>query len=173
MRRLLTVAALLLALGGCGGGDGDGDSGGNPAGPGAGGAGTNTNGTMTARIDGAAWTANAVVGGAYTGGVLTVSGVDSANRTIGFAVVTNGPGTSSTSGAGGLNFVYTTPTAGQSVAPTWTALITQAGSSGTLTIASLSATTASGTFSFLATAVSGTPATGSRNVTEGAFTVRF
>jgi hypothetical protein len=173
MRRLLMIAALLLALGGCDGGD-DGNSGGNPAGPSpGGGTGSPTNGTMTARIDGGAWTATAVVGGGYSGGLLTVVGGDTASQTIGFALLASGPGTYSTTQPNGLNFSLTIPSAGQSVAPLWVSLITQAGSSGTVTITSLSATGASGTFSFVATAVPGTPATGSKNVTEGAFNVRF
>jgi hypothetical protein len=128
---------------------------------------------MTARIDGGAWTATAVVGGTYTGGILSIAGGDSASQTIGFALSVSGPGTYSITNLNGLNFVLTIPTAGQSVAPVWLSVITQAGSSGTLTINSLSTTGASGTFAFVGTAVSGTPATGSRNVTEGTFNVRF
>jgi hypothetical protein len=165
---------LLFAFAGCGGGDdGDGNSGGNPAGPSGGGSGGPTNGTLTARIDGVTWTATAVVGGTYTGGVLSVAGSDPASQAIGFALSVSGPGTYSITNLNGLNFVLTIPTAGQSIAPVWLSLITQAGSSGTLTINSLSATGASGTFSFVATAAPGTPATGSKNVTEGVFTVRF
>jgi hypothetical protein len=45
--------------------------------------------------------------------------------------------------------------------------------SGSVTIASITATTAKGTFSFTAPAVDGTGATGTKVVTEGTFDLKF
>jgi hypothetical protein len=56
----------------------------------------------------------------------------------------------------------------------WTAgAATSAGSSGTLTLSTLTATGASGTFSFTAVALSPTGASGTRVVTNGKFNVKF
>jgi len=50
---------------------------------------------------------------------------------------------------------------------------TVAGGSGTLVITTFSATSASGTFSFVAPAIASTGATASKTVTNGTFNVTF
>jgi hypothetical protein len=171
MRRLIAIAMVLLALNACGDSDnpaapsgGGGDTGGGPVGL--------ANGSMSARIDGAAWNANFSIVGGYSQGILAIAGGDSAQQTIAFGVAANGPGTFSTAALSNVNFTLATVAPGGTVAATWTAVTGLPGTSGTVTITSLSSTTAVGTFSFSATPTSG-PATGTKTITDGTFNVRF
>ena len=156
MRYLLQVLlAVLLGTAACGGG------GGGPVSP---------NGSMSAKIDGASWNAIAVQAVYGSNHILSFAGSDVANpsRAIGGATLANGPGTYPITS---LN--PTGANASLTIGPAvWMA--TGAGSgTGTITINTLTATTASGTFSFHGVAAQGTSATGTKEITEGAFNVKF
>src|SRR6266566_1901044 len=76
-------------------------------------------GTMTASIDGSAWTAIAITTATYTNGLLSIGGADGSNpiRSIGLGLVTAGPGTFA---------IGTLPSAANAlvsigIGPTWTA----------------------------------------------------
>jgi len=126
------------------------------------------NGTMTARIDGSAWRASITIVATYQGGILAVAGgdpVSGGTRTIGFAAVVAAPGTFPIGGTGPANGLVTIGSS------TWQAA---AGTgSGSITVTAISATGARGTFQFNALPVAGTPATGTRAITEGSFDVTF
>ena len=131
------------------------------------------NGSMSAKINGSNWTANAAIAATFSQGLLSIAGTDTENRTIGFGTIVNAaPTTQSIPTAIGLNFILTIATNAQQV-QAFQAVLTLPGSSGTLTVNTLSATGASGTFSFVSVAVPGTAATGTRNVTDGTFNVTF
>jgi hypothetical protein len=87
-----------------------------------------------------------------------------------FAIGVSGPGTYSTGRPESMAGVFTTAHLG--VVSIWSAGTHQS-DSGTLTINTLTATGASGTFSFVAVADLTTAATGTKTVTNGAFNVRF
>lgn len=129
---------------------------------------TPLHGTMTASIDGSAWTAVAITTATYTNNLLSIGGADSSNpiRSIGLALSVTAPGTFTIgtlpSAANGLLSI--------GVGPTWTANVL--GGSGTITVTSLSSTAASGAFSFTAIAAAG-GATGTHTVASGAFNITF
>ena len=127
-----------------------------------------TNGTMTARIDGSSWRATVAIAATYQNGILAVAGgdpVSGGTPTVGFAALATAPGTFTIGGTGPANGLVTVGSS------TWQAA---AGTgSGSITITAISATGARGTFQFTALPVAGTPASGTRTVTEGVFDVTF
>lgn len=123
-------------------------------------------GSMSARIDGTAWSATAAMAVSYTGGILAFAGSDASSITVGVGLIPDGTGTytigpSQTTNA---NLSMGTPAS-------WGA--TGFMGSGSVTLASISENRATGTFLFTAEPVPGTGATGSRVVTEGKFDVNF
>lgn len=122
---------------------------------------------MTFRVDGTAHTASSITAG-MANGILSIAGTDSSKiTTLSFAITPTAAGTG-TYTLGPLNAANASIIVGNPAAG-W-----QAGvgiGSGTVTITSLTASNAVGTFSFTLTAVPGTGATGTKNVTEGVFNV--
>lgn len=169
MLRARGVLAALLALTvGCGGGNPA-----QPSGGGGGGGSTPNFGTLTAVIDGVAYT-GIINSARITNGTLGIaSNSADLTRAISFAGKEAAVGTTTVSAATALSMNVITTT-GTTVTGSWAAA-GQFGS-GTLTISSLSATGASGTFNFSAPPApggSGAGATGTKVVTNGAFTARF
>jgi hypothetical protein len=151
--RIPLVAVLLLVLAGCGK-DRD------PTGPNQpGGA---VNGTMTATIDGTPWSATIITPG-ITGGISAIGGSDG-TRTMAFAWVEGGTGTYQVGSSVGFNANLTI------AGGTWVANAT--GGTGTLVVTSRTANRIVGTFNFTMNASAG-GATGTRNVTQGAFNITF
>jgi hypothetical protein len=150
-RTWLLTAAVVLAAIGCG------DS--NPVGPGTSG------NTMTANVDGQAWSAvPAIIQVVRNQGIIAIGGASTQAIGIGIAFPDQGPGT------------YTIgPTAVTNAnvvdgSDTWIAGSTNG--SGSIVVTTLTSTNVAGTFSFTAAATGGaTPAT--RQVTSGAFDVEF
>ncbi|MGQ0640596.1 MAG: DUF6252 family protein [Gemmatimonadaceae bacterium] len=152
MRRLLcyTLIAALGATAACSGGSG-------PAGPQPGAAGP---GTMTAQVNGSAWTASALKRAFFTSGLLTIQGSDG-SRIITIVVRTSTTGSFSLDVGNGLghNAIYTVVPASN-----WgTAL----GGSGTITISAINASNVSGTFMF--TGISNISGTAPAQITNGQF----
>ena len=160
------AVGLLLALTiACGGG--------NPASPSSGGGSGSPNfGTLTAVIDGVAYT-GVINSASSTNDTLRIASNSSdLTRSITFAGRPAAVGTTTVAmGALAMNVITTT---GTTVIGSWAAA--GASGSGTLTVASLTSSGASGTFSFSAPpapAGSGGAATGTKVVTNGSFTARF
>ena len=154
-KRLVSVAALAVAAA-CGG-DSSKATGPNNTGTG--------NRTMSARIDGAAWTATNV---AATGanGTLIVSGVRGTDAAVTItASLVQGTGTQS---MGRSSIVLGTVTIGSTQ---WAAGNLQGTGSVTLTL--VTATRAVGTFTFTAPAVTASTSPATKTVTQGAFDVTF
>ncbi len=147
--RWVGPAAVALALSGCGAA---------PTAP------QLANGSITAQIDGGSFTATSIAA-TYTSGIMGLAGTDAQGRTIGIGGQIPGPGTYTVGVTSPANFSVTIGGAG------WQAAITLG--SGSLTVTSISATGAKGTFQFTAGSVPGTTATGTRVVTAGAFDVKF
>ena len=157
--QLLSIAFLASAVG-CGGSDSNGVTNPNPQ---------QSAGTMSARIDGAAWTASVVTVAVNTNGLI-ISGASTsstgvavgASRLLGTGTQTFGTGTN-------FNALATMTTGTQS----WSATgIQGSNSSGSVTLTTLTATRAVGTFTFTAAALAG-GATGTKVVTSGVFDVTF
>jgi hypothetical protein len=157
--QLLSIASLVSAIG-CGGSDSKGVTNPNPQ---------QTAGTMSARIDGVTWTAVAVTVAVNANGII-ISGASSngigmavgASRLLGTATQTFGAG-------GNFSALATMTTGTQS----WSATGVQGtNSSGSVTLTTLTATRAVGTFTFNAAALAG-GATGTKVVTSGVFDVTF
>jgi len=154
MNRLLTTLVLLLTIAACGGSD-------SPTGPGGGGP---HNGSFTATIDGTNWAATAITPAlTQVPGGFSAIGAGSPTFTVAFAWPEQGTGTYTIGQAIGMNANLSM---GGSM---WTT--TPSGGGGTLTITTRTATQVSGTFSFTMVGVTGT--TGTRAVTNGAFTITF
>src|SRR5438874_6378895 len=145
--RFATVALLLFACA-CGGGGSStspSNSSGNP----------NSKGSMSAVIDGKAWTATQGVSLAtYSGGVFAVGGSDP-NYILSFAVTANGSGTFLIPGADRAtgqpaqqagNNALLIPVVNGVAQPGWAADFTKG--SGAIVLTSISATGATGSFSF-------------------------
>jgi hypothetical protein len=175
--RACALVAVLLAAG-CGGGNspsapsGSSGSGSGSSGGGGTGSGSNPspNGTISATIDGAAWSASAGVSAQLTNNILSIAGGD--NRTT-FAVsvtINRGLGTYSTGVIDPQNVVVSTLTVSGSPAG-WTSGPTSG--RGSITITSFTSTTAAGTFTLTLDPTPGTGATGTKTVTGGAFNVTF
>lgn len=123
-----------------------------------------TNGSITAQIDGGGFTATTVAA-TYFNGIMGLAGTDSQGRTIGIGGQVLGPGTFTVGVTSPANFSVTIGSA------SWQAAITLG--SGTLTVTSISAAGAKGTFQFTAAPLPNTTATGNKVVTTGAFDVKF
>lgn len=153
MKRLAFLALVLatVTVTSCG------DDGGNPP-VGA--------GTMSASIDGTAFTGSLSVTAVRTTNTITISAVGSSTRQISLNLL----GVTSTGavavGAGSQNFAqYSQGT------QTWVSSLV--GGTGTVTLTTLSATHATGTFSFTGIASTATGASGNKSVTNGTFDVNF
>ncbi len=123
-----------------------------------------TNGSITAQIDGGSFSATTVAA-TYTNGIMGLGGTDSQGRGIGIGGQVPGPGTYTVGVTGTANFSVTIGSA------VWQAAITLG--SGTLTVTSISAAGAKGTFQFTAGPVPNSTATGNKVVTAGTFDVKF
>jgi hypothetical protein len=121
-------------------------------------------GTLTATIDGVAFSGSTV--GAFVQGGFVVTGDNANTGVVLSAFAPGGPGTFSFGSAGTL--------AGAEVIVGNAEWATVPGStSGTLVLSTLTSTGASGTFSFTALPVPGTGATGTKTVANGTFNVTF
>ncbi|MBL0939602.1 MAG: hypothetical protein IBJ03_11945 [Gemmatimonadaceae bacterium] len=151
MKRLALVALVLVMA--CGS---DKDS---PTGP-------NGSGSVTAMIDGAAFSADLAVQATRSGNLLSFGAVTSTSRQINFALPNvTGTGTVQLGGGAPATVTYTEGTRG------WvTSLV---GGSGSVNITTLTANRAAGTFSFTAIPSASTGATGNKVVTNGTFDVKF
>ena len=154
VRRALLIAAT-STFAACGGG-GEGPAGNNN---------TNT-GTMSATVDGGAWSTNAANATANAGGIFTLTGVEPASG-IGVTMTLYHIGTTGTyplgvgnTVAGGLASVVLSSTG-------WSTPLS--GNAGTVTITAVSPTRITGTFSFTAPRVTGTGGSATRTVTQGQF----
>ncbi len=174
MKRLLTGALLVLALGAlsCGGDDDPVNPNGNGGGGGGGGGGK----SFSAKIDGASWTANSasisITGGADPRlGTILITGGDSSGRGLGlnlsFISDTPSPyplGVNPGSNAGGtVTLSATTPVIGS-----WTTPLN--GDAGTVTITLRTATRIKGTFECTAEPFSGGAAS-DVEITDGEFDI--
>lgn len=147
--RWVGAASVTLALSGCGS---------NPT------AAQPTNGSITAQVDGGSFTGTTIAA-TYISGILGMAGTDAQGRTIGIGGQVPGPGTYTVGVTSPANFSLTIGSAG------WQAAILLG--SGSLTVTSISAAGAKGTFQFTGGPVPGTAATGTKVVTPGAFDVKF
>jgi hypothetical protein len=124
---------------------------------------------MTATIDGVAWRAVCLGVNTATAGVISFAGGEAVTQTTGTVIAFG-----ATRGIGTTNVGILSPT---------NALLTVGGGalwgaalnngSGTLTISTLTANNAQGTFSFTLTPQSGNPSTANKVVTNGTFNVTF
>jgi hypothetical protein len=154
---MLVAASISIAA--CGGGDG------GPASPNPN---QNTSkSTMSARIDGTQWTATNV-GVTARNGSLIVAGANTAGVGVGFgASMIQGTGTQ-TFGPGIISAANASVTAGTM---SWSASNFQG--SGSVTIATLTANRAAGTFQFTAPALTAGSTPSPRVVSSGVFDVTF
>ena len=126
-------------------------------------------GTMSARIDGAAWTAVAVSVGVNTNGLI-ISGANSSGTPIAVAI-----GMSRQQGTGTQTFGSNANALGTLTVGTgsWSATGLQGiGGTGSVTLTTLTANRAAGSFAFNAPPLAG-GATGTKVVTAGVFDVTF
>ncbi len=124
--------------------------------------------TMAASIAGTAWSGTLAVQASRAGNVFSLSGT---NGTFQIQITIPNVTAAGTFniGVGNLGIAQVIQvTAGT---PAWTSALV--GGTGTVTISSLTAEGASGTFAFTGIASPGTSATGTRAVTNGMFTVTF
>ena len=165
--RRVVVLAFLALIPACGGR--------NPAGPSNNTGNNNTSSSLSATIAGAQWTANSGIAATYTNNILSIGGSNSGSQTtLGFAVGRGDGGALTTTTytlapLEGHNATLYVVTGGTSQG--WFA--GPAFGSGTITITALSATGASGTFTFNLVPVAGTGASGNKSITQGVFNVRF
>jgi hypothetical protein len=174
--RFVTLSLLLFACA-CGGGSSTSPS--NPS--------TNTTnnanskGSMSAVIDGRAWTASqGVATASYAGGIFSIGGSDP-SYILSFAVTANGGGTFQIPGADRAtgqpaqqagNNALLIPVINGVAQPSWVADFTKG--SGTIVLTSISSAGATGSFSFaLAPSNAEFGTAGSRVVSSGTFNVRF
>lgn len=122
---------------------------------------------MSARIDGAQWTATAVTTVSNANNILSV-GAANATSTVAFAVQNPSVGTFPINGQSFHNAQVTLIPSGSTAA--WVA--SAAGGTGTIIITTLTSTTVAGSFSFTAVPTS-SPATGNKVVTDGLFNLTF
>ena len=171
MRRRLFAALLVIAVSAaCGGNDnpmnpGNGGNGGNGGSGGTGGGGTQlSNGSMAYTIDGTTINATSIIV-INAAGILSISGQNGFN-VLAVAFVKGGTGTFTFSSDPGLNFVISSNAQPFQAGPG----TTRPGTSGRLTLTTLTANRAAGTFECVATSTSGS---GTRTVTNGSFDVTF
>jgi hypothetical protein len=170
------VAGLLVLTIACGGGNPASPSGGSGSSSGGGsgsGGGTSGKGTLTAVVDGVAYTGIVNAATNVNDTINIASNTTDLTRSISFAVRPAAVGTTSTSLGGALTFGFIASN-GTTVTGAWGA----AGNlgSGTLTITTLTSTSVSGSFSFTAVPAPGASAqgaTGTKTVTSGSFTAQF
>lgn len=156
MRTLMKLTAALVLLGACGEDALSPDEGDSQL----------ANGSMSARIDGEAWSATAALAVGYTGGILAFAGSDASQVTIGVGFIPDGLKT--------YPIGPSEPTNGNlTLGSTESWAASSSMGSGTVTLTSFTANSASGTFTFIAEPVSTTGATGTRSLTEGVFDVTF
>jgi hypothetical protein len=177
--RRFTLALAVLTMA-CGGGSPTSPSGGGASGSGSGGTGsgsggtggsggTPNRGTVTATIDGVAYTGAVNAAGVNPSGNLTVASNNSAlTLSINFAARAAVGTTDVSGGTTVLNVITTT---GTTVIGSWSA--SALGGSGTLTIATLTSTGASGTFSFTGVPVNTTTPATTKTVINGTFNATF
>lgn len=137
-----------------------------------GGGSTSGKGTLTATVDGVAYT-GVINAATLTNGNLNITSNNSAlTLSVNFATSGAAVGTTSINAASPMQMQVIT-TNGSTVTGVWFA--SAVGGSGTLTISSLSATGVSGTFSFVAVAspTSPLPVAGTKTVTGGTFSATF
>jgi hypothetical protein len=129
---------------------------------------TRAQGTMTASINGVAWTADCIAVLANTTTIISVAGADLASgiafQTLGFATGNRAVGTQTITPVSTINANL------QQGANGWHASLAQG--SGTLVFTTLTTNRAVGTFSFVLLPVPGGPATGTKTVT-GSFNLTF
>jgi hypothetical protein len=172
MTRTLACLMTVMCVA-CGGGNPASPSGGSNPGSsggtgGTGGTATVGRGTITAQIDGV--TFSGVVGAATNqSGIFATAASNNGNTiTLGFgALAVVGTTSVRATSPTNANMVIVSGGSGQS----WAA--STSGGSGTLTIASINSTGASGTFAFTMVPVAGTGASGTKSVTNGTFSVTF
>ena len=152
--RFLTAAVLCSTIAACG------DSGTNDGG------GDDEN-TVTASIDGVAFSGTVSVQSSYSGGVLTIGAVGANQRQINI-VIPNATTTGNYDLGAGRPGVVTVTFGIQSA---WTTGLT--GGTGTVALTAISASGARGTFSLTAVPAAGTGTVGNKVVTNGAFDVKF
>jgi hypothetical protein len=124
---------------------------------------------MTATIDGVAWRAVCLGVNTSTPGIISIAGGEPTTQTTGTTL-----GFGAVRGVGATNIGTLSPTNALLTVgggALWQAALSNG--SGTLTFTTLTANNAVGTFSFTLTAQSGTTATGTKVVTNGAFNVTF
>lgn len=153
--RVLASFTALALLAGCGGGGNE-----DLTGP-------SSNGTMSATINGTAWSATTVTQASRAGNVLTIGGSNPSWQLLLTIPNVTAPGTYTVAATGGTMQLVQANAGGAA----WTA--SMLGGTGSLTVTTLSSTRAVGTFTFTGNATAGTPAGGTRNVTAGQFDVRF
>ncbi|HMC64323.1 MAG TPA: DUF6252 family protein [Gemmataceae bacterium] len=169
MKRTLVLVVMILITTACGGGSGSSptepSNSGNGSGSGGSGGGSSPTGTMSARIDGVQWTA-ASAQGTINNGVVSIVGI-TAGQVFSIGVTVNrGPATYTAGIIDPFNVVVSNLTIGSSG---WDA--GPVSGSGSVTIATLTSTTASGTFSLTLAPTPGTGATGNKVTTNGTFNV--
>jgi len=152
--RTASVALAALLVVGCGDDNGAGPDG--------------DDNSMTATVAGTAWNGSLAVQASRAGNVFSLSGTNGT-----YQIQLTVPNVTA---AGTYNFGPGNVGIAQVIQVTagfaaWTSALV--GGTGTLTIATLTADGASGTFTFNGIASPGTPATGTRAVTNGAFEVSF
>src|SRR5688572_30410307 len=154
VRKIAMCGLVLLLAVGCGGDDDD-PLDVNP----------NDNGSMTARVDGAAFTATTVAA-SFSNGILAISGVQvSPSQALTFGLAATAPGTFTVAATSPVNGIYAVGNA------TW--LASGNVGSGQVIVTTLSSTRAVGTFNFVLAPNTPSGATGTRTITQGAFDVRF
>jgi Family of unknown function (DUF6252) len=167
---IVVLAACAAACGGSGG------SPASPSAPSGGGSttptpgGTTPNGTLSATIDGVPWTATVSVQTQFNNGILSFAGGDN-RQTLSIAVTANrGTGTYVAGVVDPQNIVVANlSTAGS--AASW--LSGPSLGTGSVTITSLTSTSASGTFTLTLAPSAGSGATGNKALTNGVFNVTF
>lgn len=152
--RTASVALATLLVIGCGDDNGTGPGG--------------NNNSMTASVAGTAWDGSLAIQASRAGNVFTIGGTNGT-----YQIQLTVPNVTA---AGTYNFGPGNPGIAQVIQVTagfaaWTSALV--GGTGTLTLTTLTATGATGTFTFNGIASPGTPATGTRAVTNGSFNVTF
>lgn len=120
-------------------------------------------GTMSAEINGEKWTSTCVQAAGWVAGTLSIVATNG-TEVITLGVNATVPGTADA--LRGASGTITRPATGA----TW---MSGPGGAITITLTRIELGGAAGTFSFSAAAVAGTVATGTRNVTNGTFSVIF
>ena len=171
--RTWMVALVLASLVACKSSSGSGNPM-NPTAPGGGGGGgggplPNSAGTLTFLLDGQQWTSILTIAenNTQTGG-FAISGQDSTQRFVAFAIRNTGIGSYPIEVNSTTNMSFNTPATNEN----WWANGVSGGS-GTVVVTAWTSTTAAGTFMFTLVPVPGSAATGNRTVAQGTFNVTY